>query len=199
MRRIGFVLLAAAALGGCGNSDEDANAPSTQPPATTTTTVTVTEGIDPLDGARTNPVSGQPTGEGIALLEAVTLGRHEGFDRIVFRFRNHLPGHRVRYAEGPFKEDGSGNPVEVDGEAFLEVRMEQASGFDLETGEGELVYKGPKRIRGADAGTSVIREAVRTGDFEALLTWIVALSDRVDFRVLMLAEPPRLVIDVRNH
>jgi hypothetical protein len=199
MRRIGPVLLAAAALGGCGDADGEANVPSEQPPVTTTTTVTVTEGIDPLDGAGTNPVSGRPTGEGIALLEAVTLGRHEGFDRIVFRFRNHVPGHRVRYAEGPFSEDGSGNPVVIEGDAFIEVRMEQASGFDLETGEGELVYKGPKRLRGADAGTSVIRQAVRTGDFEALLTWIVGLSDRVDFRVLTLAEPPRLVIDLRNH
>ena len=199
MRRIGLVLLAAAALSGCGESDDESSPPAASPPATTTTTVTVTEGIDPLDGAGTDPVSDEPTGEGIALLEAVTLGRHEGFDRIVFRFRNHVPGHRVRYAEGPFSEDGSGNPVAVEGDAFLEVRMEQASGFDVETGEGELVYKGPKRLRGADAGTSVIREAVRTGDFEALLTWIVGLSDRVDFRVLILAEPPRLVVDVRNH
>jgi hypothetical protein len=77
--------------------------------------------------------------------------------------------------------------------------MEPASGFDLSVPEGELVYTGPRRLEGADAGTSVVREIVRTGDFEAVLTWAVGLSDRVDFRVTTLDGPPRLVIDFRNH
>ena len=77
--------------------------------------------------------------------------------------------------------------------------MEPASGFDLATGEGVLVYKGPKRISGADAGTSVVQDVVRTGDFEAVLTWTIGLSDPVDFRVLTLASPPRLAVDFRNH
>jgi hypothetical protein len=77
--------------------------------------------------------------------------------------------------------------------------MEPASGFDTSVAEGELVYTGPRRISGADAGTSVVREVVRTGDFEAVLTWAIGLSDRVDFRVLTLDGPPRLVVDFRNH
>lgn len=117
----------------------------------------------------------------------------------MFTFRNARPGYRVEYVEPPLREDGSGNVVKIEGEAFVVVRMEQASGFDLETAEGVLVYKGPRRLSGADAGTSVVRELVRTGDFEAVLTWAVGLSDRVDFRVLELDGPPRLVVDFRNH
>jgi hypothetical protein len=44
-----------------------------------------------------------------------------------------------------------------------------------------------------------VREVVRTGDFEAVLSWAVGLDDRVDFRVLTLDGPPRLVVDFRNH
>jgi hypothetical protein len=133
------------------------------------------------------------------LLERIGVGRHEGYDRVVFQFKNDLPGYRVEYVEPPLKEDGSGNPVSVDGNAIVVVRMEPASGFDLNTGEGVMVYKGPKRIDGASAGTSVVQELVRTGDFEAVLSWAIGLSDKVDFRVTTATSPARLIVDFRNH
>ncbi len=110
-----------------------------------------------------------------------------------------LPGYRVEYVQPPLKEDGSGNPVKINGNAFVVVRMEPASGFDLNTGEGVITYKGPRRLAGATAGTSVVQELVRTGDFEAVLTWAVGLSDKVDFRVRTATSPPRLIVDFRNH
>jgi hypothetical protein len=197
-------LLALAALllafAGCGSyGDDEAGAPSTTvPPAGSG------DGIDPLEGASTNPASGPVQtvtrpGSATALLESVDLGRHEGYDRVVFRFRNIVPGYRVEYVDAPLREDGSGAVVNVDGNAFVSVRMEPASGFDLNTGEGVQVYKGPRRVSGSDAGTSVVREVVRTGDFEAVLTWAVGLSDPVDFKAQTLQDPPRLVVDFRNH
>jgi hypothetical protein len=201
------VLVATALVGAgaaCGDSDEESEAgpttattqPRAEPPASTPTT---TDGIDPLEGAGTEPVVGDPAGSTIALVVRVAIGRHEGYDRVVFQFRNAVPGYRVEYVEPPLREDGSGNRVAVEGGAFVVVRMEPASGFDLSVPEGELVYKGPRRLSGADAGTSVVREVVRTGDFEAVLSWAVGLSDRVDFRVTTLQDPPRLVVDFRNH
>jgi hypothetical protein len=77
--------------------------------------------------------------------------------------------------------------------------MEPASGFDLNTGEGVMTYKGPKRIDGSSAGTSVVQELVRTGDFEAVLNWAIGLSDKVDFRVRTTTSPDRLIVDFRNH
>ena len=187
------------AVSACGEGSESSEPP---PPAATTTTETTTttgNGIDPLAGAGMDPVEGEPGAEGITLLERVAVGRHEGFDRVVFQFRNHVPGYRVEYVEPPLKEDGSGNVVRIKGNAFVVIRMEQASGFDLTVPEGELVYTGPRRIDGAQAGTSVVREVVRTGDFEAVLTWAVGLEDRVDFRVLTASSPARLIVDFRNH
>lgn len=190
----------AVGLAGCGSSDDDGE-PAAEPRPATTTTVTTTEttdGIDPLDGAGTNPVQGDASGDETALLDRVAIGRHEGYDRVVFQFRNDVPGYRVEYVQPPIKEDGSGNVVQVKGNAYIEVRMEPASGFDLTTGEGELVYKGPKRIDGAAAGASVVREVVRTGDFEAVLTWAIGLEEKVDFRVTTTQSPARLIVDFRN-
>ena len=47
-------------------------------------------------------------------------------------------------------------------------------------------------------GTSVVREVVRSGDFEAVLSWAIGVQERVDFRVQALDDPARLVVDVRN-
>jgi hypothetical protein len=127
------------------------------------------------------------------------VGRHEGYDRVVFQFKNTLPGYKVEYVQPPLKEDGSGRIVEVPGNAVVAVRMEPASGFDLNTGEGVMTYKGPRRIAGSAAGTSVVQELVRTGDFEAVLSWAIGLSDKVDFRVRTATSPPRLIVDFRNH
>lgn len=127
------------------------------------------------------------------------MGRHEGYDRVVFEFKNVLPGYSVKYTTEPLKEDGSGNPVNVKGAAVVVVRMEPASGFDLNTGEGVMTYKGPRRFEGSAAGTSVVQELVRIGDFEAVLSWAIGLSDKVDFRVRTATSPPRLIVDFRNH
>jgi hypothetical protein len=198
------------ALAGCGDSTDVASS-TTDTTATTapdgvstttttggtddTTTTTVTDGIDPLEGAGTDPVSGDGTGFG--QLTDVEIGRHEGYDRVVFTFADDLPGYRVEYVEPPIIEDGSGETLDVEGDAFLAVRLEPSSGFDQDAGVES--YTGPDEILGTSAGTSVLREVQRTGDFEAVLGWALGLSDRVDFKVTTLSSPTRLVIDVRNH
>jgi hypothetical protein len=193
------IVLLTTAVAGCGSSDGERQPAAEPPPSTTTTTTETTDGIDPLEGAGTEPVEADPTSDETALLERVAVGRHEGFDRVVFQFRNVVPGYRVEYVQPPLKEDGSGNVVPVRGDSFVSVRMEPASGFDLTTGEGELVYKGPRRLSGATAGTSVVREVVRTGDFEAVLSWAIGLEQKVEFKVQTTKSPARLIIDFRNH
>ena len=200
------LLAAAAAAGasGCGGSGTR-TVTTTVPAAPTTTTPTTTAartepaetgGIDTMPGAGTTAVTAPAQG-GAALLAAIGLARHEGYDRVVFQFANRLPGYRIAYVRPPFHEDGSGKPIAVDGGAFVFVRMEPASGYDL--ANDKLVYQGPRRITGAAHGTSIVREAVRTGDFESVLGWVVGVEEQVDFRVLRLQDPPRLVLDFRNH
>ena len=173
-------LLAGAFAAGCGGSGTGAR----------------TGGIDTMPGAGTAAVTA-PAQAKTALLAAIRVGRHEGYDRVVFQFANALPGYRVSYVRPPFHEDGSGKPIALDGSAFVLVRMEPASGYDL--AKDRLVYEGPRRIAGTAHGTSIVREAVRAGDFESVLGWVVGLEEQVDFRVVRLHDPPRLVVDFRNH
>jgi hypothetical protein len=206
------ILVAALAVAACGGDDgETTESGASSTTSTTavdettttagddTTTTTGADGIDPMEGASTDPVVSEPSGAGVSLLTDVRVARHEGFDRVVFEFDGAVPGYDVRYVEPPITEDGSGDEIEVEGDAFLAVVMQPASGFDLSSGEGEQTYTGPTRIAGADAGTGVIQEVVRTGDFEAVLGWVIGISDRVDFRVDTVESPSRLVVDVRNH
>ena len=123
-------------------------------------------------------------------------GRNDGFERIVFEFEGtSMPGYRIEWVDGPITADGSGEPVDVEGDAFLQIIMEPASGVDLSQPELRIVYDGPDRI--ATAGqTEVITDLVRTGDFEAVLTWVAGATQRAPFRVLALTEPTRLVVDI---
>ena len=181
-------LLALVGVGCGGDSDDEPTTSVTSPTATTEPTTTE----EAFEGG-TEPVTGEAQVAETALLERVAVAGHDGYDRVVFQFKNGLPGYRVEYVEPPLREDGSGNLVRLDGEAFVVVRMEPASGFDLSVPEGEMVYTGPRRIAGD--GTSVLNEVVRTGDFEAVLTWAVGLDARVPFRVLTLDDPARIVVD----
>jgi hypothetical protein len=172
---IAFLALAAAACGGSGDSSGS--------------------GAGTLTGASTDPVTSTSNADFYALLKRVAVGAHAGHDRVTFTFDNFAPGYVVSYAEPPITEDGSGRTVQVAGSDYVQVLMQPASGFDLNSGEGEIVYKGPKRISGSDAGASVVEDVVRTGDFESVLTWTIGLSDKVGYTVQALESPPRLVVD----
>lgn len=176
---------------------------ATAPPATTTTTPTgtttapgTTTGIDPLTGAGTEPVVVKATNTKTALLTDVRVARHEGYDRVVLQFRDALPGYDVRYVSRPVHQDGSGKEVTVTGAYVAQIRMENALDADLEQSGSPLTYTGPTRL---SPGTPEIAELVRIGGFENVLTWVAGLRDRVDFRVSTLADPPRLIVDFRNH
>ena len=187
--------------GGSGTTTVTTTAPAASTTATTTTAATTepaqTGGIDTMPGAGTGAVTAPAQATETALLQRVAVARHEGYDRVVFQFANGLPGYRVSYVRPPFHEDASGKPIAVEGGAFVFVRMEPASGYDLTN--DKLMYGGPRRITGAESGTSIVREAVRTGDFESVLGWVIGLEEKVDFRVLRLDNPSRLVVDFRNH
>jgi hypothetical protein len=186
-----------------GAGESIAAGPTTSTTAETTTAATTTA---PTTTATPPPPPGPPFGlgpesgsaqggSGLALLTAVRVGGHEGFDRVVFQFLpGPTPGYRVRYVQPPIIEDPSGRTVRVAGTAFLSIRMEPASGFDL-TGPRGQVYTGPSRIDGSSAGGDVVEEVVLTGDFEAVMNWVIGLDGRAPFRVLRLSGPPRLVVD----
>ena len=202
----------------CGSSDGDA-ASGGDVPATTaspegTTTETAMSGgpetetsSSETSSTETTPTTALPDaseaqrtapgdGTGTALLQAVRVARNEGFERIVFEFEGSAqPGYRIQWVDGPITADGSGEPVEVAGEAYLEMIMQPASGVDLSSDELVITYDGPDRIPVAGQ-TELITDLVRTGDFEAVLSWAAGATERAPFRVLVLSAPTRVVVDI---
>jgi hypothetical protein len=164
--------------------------------ASTPTATNGSEAIDPLDGATDQPLVEPAANADTALLTAVRAARHEGYDRVVFEFANAVPGYDVRYATGPVQADGSGAEVPVDGGSVVIVRMENALDADLSTPEAPPTNTGPQRF---SPGTPEVVELARVGGFEGVLTWAVGLADRADYRITTLDDPPRLVVDFRNH
>lgn len=139
------------------------------------------------------PKTGEADGTGTAQLVAVRMAPQPGATRFVLEFAGDVqPGYDVRWVDGPITEDGSGNPVGIRGDAFLRVIVQPATGYDLEA--GAPTYTGPPRLPGPAGGT--VTQAVRTGDFESVLTWVLGATERAPFTVSALTAPSRLVIDV---
>jgi hypothetical protein len=105
---------------------------------------------------------------------ALLTGVDAGSDRVTFTFES-PPEVAPRWAHADdLREDGSGRLVHVDGDAFLVLRFDGASGFDSSVDEGRVTYHGARRI--AVPGGGKVREVVRLGDFEAVLTWAIGLD-----------------------
>jgi hypothetical protein len=108
-------------------------------------------------------------------------------DRVAFAFESGSgasPAYRVSYLPAGTKlvEDGSGAPVAVDGSTYVVVRFEPAATADVSGSELVRTYRGPKRIA-APENAHALREVVKTGDFEAVLTWVIGLETRRPFAV----------------
>jgi hypothetical protein len=136
---------------------------------------------------------------GVMLLTDVAATGESCGDRLVFSFRPDradVPGYRVEYRprESALVEDGSGNRLDAEGAAFLVVRIEPAATADISGNGLVFTYKGPRRFK--PDGTSHVRELVKSGDFESVVTWAVGLDGRRPFSVTTSASPPQLVVEI---
>jgi hypothetical protein len=180
-------------LAACGNDQDPVVGPGSDETTTTRSASGASSTSTTSDagaGFGTAEVSGEGAGRG--LLKTVTATHAGDVDRVTFTFEGDLPGYRVGYVERPITEDGSGEEVTVDGGAVLGVRFEPASGFDL-SGEGRQVFTGPTRL---DLATTAVLDVVRTGDFEAVLQWVIGVDTAgTPFRVR--TEGRSVVVEVR--
>jgi hypothetical protein len=210
MRTTSCVLISLLALtvlvAGCGegNGAESAGptpTPATQPPTHAATTTTPAETPTPPPASASKRCARESGGEeGIYTnLVAVRIGTHQGYDRITFEFKAPeptpggeagIPRYEIRTAKPPHYEDASGLPLEVNGNSFVGIVFHGASGVDF---EGQTTYKGPKVVR---AGFDNLVEAVRSGDFEATLGWILGVRRQTCWQVHELHNPDRVAIDI---
>lgn len=127
-----------------------------------------------------------------ARVTALRVGRHTGFDRVVFEFTCGVPAYDVRY-RGVAGATGSGLPIPLAGTTALEVRM-----------GARTVWPPPdspqRTFRPARLSTRspTLRAVGYGGEFEGWSAFGVGLTGRSGFRVLELSNPPRLAIDVAH-
>lgn len=134
----------------------------------------------------------QPPDAGIALLRSVRAARHEGLDRVVFEFEGRaLGGYHLEYVDRPVRRCGSGDVAEIEGDAWLAVVFEPAAAH-TEAGMPVLAAR-EQRPR-----LDVVREIELTCDFEARVSIVLGVAKPNRYRVMELANPTRLVIDVRR-
>lgn len=126
-----------------------------------------------------------------ALLVAVRNGTRDGFDRVVFEFKERVPGYHIEYIDQPVRQCGSGNVTPMAGDGWLEVRMFLANAH-TEAGLSTVA----ERERAPNL--PVLSELELTCDFEAVVTWVLGVESPNRYRVRELSNPPRIVVDVQH-
>jgi len=144
----------------------------------------------PPVAARPGRVRVRRTGEP-ALLNALRVTKSSGFDRLVFEFRETVPGYRIEYVNRPARDCESGQVRRVDGSARLEVQFFPAQAH---AEDGERAF----RARELKPALSVVRELERTCDRNGVVTWVVGTKAVNPYRAYELTAPPRLVVQIEH-
>jgi hypothetical protein len=143
--------------------------------------------------ANTEPDTAEASSGASVTVSDIRIGRHDGFDRVVFEVGGTgAPGWDVRYVDAATSQ-GSGKPVDVAGDAVLQVSLTGA-GYPYGTGVEEFAPSGPV----AGAGTRVVTEAVFDATFEGTTVTFVGTTQRAPFRVYLLEGPTRVVLEVAD-
>jgi len=128
--------------------------------------------------------SGEP-----ALLSALRVTKNASFDRLVFEFRERVPGYRIEYVNRPARDCESGQLRRVEGSGRLELQFFPAQ---AQAEGGEPVF----RVRELKPALSVVRELKRTCDRNGVMTWVVGTNAVNRYRAYELPAPPRLVVQI---
>jgi hypothetical protein len=200
-------LLATSLLAGCGGNAATEAASSSAPTPTPAVSSGATEpgaaseGNTADDGttdAASFPGDAEPdTAEASAgarvTVSDIRVGRHDGFDRVVFEVGGEgTPGWDVRYVDQASSQ-GSGDAVEVAGEAVLQVSVTGA-GYPYDTGVEE--FRRGEPVSAAD--TEMVTETVFDSTYEGTTVAFVGTNARAPFRMYLLEAPTRVVLEVAH-
>lgn len=201
-----FTAAASLALVGCG-ADSSTDAPATEQTTTAGSspaaradalspdeTAAADPSNGPTDSAPKNSESDQSTPERAQLVVSeIRMGDYQGKDRVVFELEGTgTPGYSVDYVDAPAQQ-GSGFPVEVSGDSFLQVMIRDQV-LPTETDLEEV----PVGVMTGDAAAGVTGVAF-AGQFEGQAQAVIGLdgTDR-SFSAFLLQNPTRLVVDIER-
>lgn len=135
------------------------------------------------------PDTAQASGSRLQVAD-LRFGRHQSYERVVVELDgNGKPGWRAEYVSDP-RQAASGRPVDVRGNATLEVTVEGVTYPE----PGADPYRGPSTL--TPEGTAAVAEVRHGPLFEGRQQIFVGTTSELPFRVFRLEGPPRVVIDV---
>ena len=182
-----------------GELDELDTEPTEVPETEPAEEVAPPEETDEAPDDETEPIEGEETTEasddgevGVVAVTDVRVGTHADFDRVVFEIEGDgLAGWDVRYVDEATSQ-GSGEEVEVAGDAVLAVALQNVTlppdlPADIEIWEED-------RVEGPIGG--LIAEVVNDTIFEGIQLVFVGLDEERAFVIERFEDPQRVVIDI---
>jgi hypothetical protein len=119
------------------------------------------------------------------VIQSVTVGHHDGFDRVVFTSRGGRPAVTAKYVS-QITKDPSGEAISVLGTAFILVTLRNTAWQTSPSPQSTITPEGfPAlcQIKGA-------------GENEAVASYALGQATKSGFRVFTLTGPDRVVIDL---
>jgi hypothetical protein len=193
LRRVSLLALVLVLAGCSSSSDSSSDEPGTTMSTPTSTTSNCTPPSDAALTARTSPaLKDRET----MYLTDVEVEAEDCIDRVTFEFEKAKPGPGFEVSYRPASvakvEDASGKHLAIAGNAFLVVRLFPAMTAKINGEDVEPTYTGPRRI--TPDGANHVQQVVKTGDFEALVTWVIGLDQKRPFTTD--ATESKLVVEI---
>jgi len=208
-------LLSALALAGCGSTADDSAATAGPPLSTATESAgdPASSSASPTEAASSVSASspgnsedgafvplgqaGQSPGSGEASVTGIRTGEHDGYERMVIDVQGDAGDQAGWFATAVDQplQDASGELLDVDGDRYLNLNITGiANGSD-----GQTDSAGRQAFTGTVAGSGDLVEEVYVGGaWEGQAQVLIGLDDdAIEYRVLTLSDPQRIVVDVR--
>ena len=181
--RLAATLLVAAFLSGCAADESD---------PTTMAASADSSQLNPLGQANMEMKTLRPQAPSELTVTDVRIGRHEGFERVVFELDGGgAPGWFVDFADTPTQQ-GSGKTIDYSGETALNVNIDGVV-YPFEAGKED------PRIGVVDAPTEgIVTQVVNGGTYEGRCQFVIGMTSRKPYSVQVLDNPTRLVVDIRD-
>lgn len=122
----------------------------------------------------------------------INVGKHQGYDRVVFQFKDELPNYEVNYVKPPIPFSETEEYVKISGKAFVEVSFSLVPYPDAPPENYKLEF--PQK----ELKMPVIQEIKNSDWFEGSLAFAIGLKAKKLYRVQELSNPSRLVLDFKQ-
>ncbi|MEX1178892.1 MAG: hypothetical protein WEB09_10555 [Nitriliruptor sp.] len=134
----------------------------------------------------------EPVDAALSLVD-VRVGTHDGFDRVVFELAGDGEAGWYLSTDEEARAQGSGNVVDVAGDAVLTVDLVGAL-YPMDAPDDVTTYDRDRLP--APSGAAVLTEVIDGAIFEGHHQLFVGLTGPVEYRVDRLEDPQRVVIDL---